>query len=99
MMPPKLSAAERSLLRALVSGQHLRAERTLDGGKTCRLHDARAVPQADVATHVVDRLCAAGLLACNLKFPCASYLLTVAGERIAARLTARPLRPFVARPT
>lgn len=98
MQQPALSSAERSLLRALVSGQHLRAGRALDGGKAFRLHDTRGAPQAEVAADVAERLCTAGLLAGNLKFPCASYLLTDAGARIAARLTDSPLRPLVARP-
>jgi hypothetical protein len=95
---PTLTTAEQSLLRALVSGQHLRADRTMDGGKTCWLHDSRGVSQAAVATDVVERLCTAGLLVGNLKFPRASYLLTAAGARIAARLSDRPLHPLVARP-
>lgn len=89
-----LSFAERSLLRALLSGQHLRADRTLDGGKECRLHDTRGVPQAVVAADVVERLREAGLVGSNLKFPGASYLLTDAGVRIASRLTDSPLRPL-----
>lgn len=92
-----LSSAERSLLRSLVSGQHLRADRTLDGGKAFRLHDARTGPQMEVAADVVQRLCTAGLVASNLKFPRAAYLLTAAGMRIAAQLADSPLRPLVAR--
>lgn len=98
MRQPPLSSAELSLLRALVSGQNLRDERTLDGGKACRLHDTRGMPQAAVAADVVERLCDAGLVSSNLKFPRASFLLTEAGVRIAARLTDSPLRPLVARP-
>jgi predicted MarR family transcription regulator len=92
-----LGKAEQQVLAALVSGQHLKSHRYLDGRKVYALHDVANTQDIPVAATVVDHLRDLGLIAGNMKFPAATYLLTPAGERVAASLTQTPFRPLLAR--
>jgi hypothetical protein len=93
----RLGRQEKEVLRALVSGHTLKSHRYLDGQKLYILHDTAtdAARPVDVAT--VERLRQRGLIAGNMKFPAATYILTTDGERVAASLTSAPLRPLLAR--
>ncbi len=92
-----LGKAEKHVLSALVSGQHLKSHRYLDGRKVYALHDAANTQDSPVAASVIDHLRALGLIVGNMKFPAATYLLTPEGERVAASLTQSPFRPLLAR--
>jgi len=83
----KLTAGEAALLVALVSGQHLKTHRTLDGAKISKLHRADGSTVRTVPAAVVQRLVKRGLLAGNMKFPAAVYLLTEQGAAVAASLS------------
>jgi hypothetical protein len=93
----RLGREEKETLRALVSGYALKSHRYLDGQKLYTLHDTAtdATRPVDVAT--VERLRQRGLIAGNMKFPAATYMLTIDGERVAASLTTAPLRRLLAR--
>jgi len=93
----RLGDAEKQVLAALVRGSRLRSHRYLDGAKVYRLHRLDDDAGDEVPAAVVDRLRDRGLIAGNMKFPAATYLLTAKGERIAASLTTSPLRPILAR--
>jgi hypothetical protein len=91
-----LGAAERNVLAALVSGYRLQSHRSLDGEKRYALH-ADGHPDQPVSAPVVERLRDRGLIESNMKFPAATYLLTVRGEQVAASLVDSPLRPLTSR--
>ena len=93
----RLSKAERHVLAALVSGRHLKSHRTLDGSKHYALHDTTNTHSEPVAAGTVDKLRERGLIAGNMKFPAATYLLTAQGAEVAASLTATPLNPLLVR--
>lgn len=95
--PRRLSRDARSVLAALVNGQHLKSHREVDGAKRYALHDAANATHTPVAVATVDELRDAGLIAGNMKFPAATYLLTTEGEKVAASLSTSPLRPLLAR--
>jgi hypothetical protein len=57
------------------AGATLKAHRTLDGEKVHRLHLLDG-PAVDVDSAAVERLKRRGLIASNMKFPAAVYLLT-----------------------
>jgi hypothetical protein len=93
----RLRSEEKEVLRALVSGYQLKSHRYLDGEKVYTLHDTATDATQPVPVAAVDRLRDLGLIAGNMKFPAATYLLTAEGERVAASLTTSPLRPILAR--
>jgi hypothetical protein len=92
-----LRSAEKAILAALVRGSRLRSHRYLDGVKVYRLHRPDDDAGEEVAAAVVERLRDRGLIAGNMKFPTATYLLTAIGEQTAAALVADPLHPVTAR--
>jgi hypothetical protein len=94
----RLGKAEQQVLCALISGQHLKSHRTLDGQKQYALHDAANLHATPVEAAVVNRLRDRGLIVGNMKFPAATYLLTPPGADVAAALAQTPLRPLLARP-
>jgi hypothetical protein len=59
-------------------GATLKAHRTLDGEKIHRLHPLDGPPE-DVDSAAVERLKRRGLIASNMKFPAAVYLVTDEG--------------------
>lgn len=93
----RLGREEKEVLRALVSGYQLKSHRYLDGEKAYALHDTATDATRPVLAATVDRLRDRGLIAGNMKFPAATYMLTIEGERVAASLTTSPLRPLLAR--
>jgi hypothetical protein len=93
----RLGRQEKEVLRALVSGYQLKSHRTLDGKKSYALHDTATDATRPVSTATVEHLRERGLIAGNMKFPAATYMLTIEGERVAASLTSSPLRPILAR--
>jgi hypothetical protein len=93
----RLSAAEKDVLRALVSGSRLQSHRELDGSKRTCLHALTGEAVQPVAAAVVERLRMLGLLESNMKFPAATYLLTTQGVKVAAVLTDNPLHPLTSR--
>src|SRR5262245_45186380 len=93
----RLGSEEKEVLRALVSGYELKSHRTLDGHKGYTLHDTATEATRPVDPATMDRLRQLSLIAGNMKFPAATYLLTSEGERVAALLTSSPLHPVLAR--
>ncbi len=93
----RLGEGEKAILAALVRGCRLRSHRYLDGVKVYRLHRLDDDAGEEVPAAVVERLRERGLIAGNMKFPAATYLLTAPGEQIAAALVADPLRPLIVR--
>jgi hypothetical protein len=92
----RLAAAEKAVLRALVSGSRLQSHRELDGHKAYALH-ALDDSMQPVAAAVVERLRERGLIQSNMKFPSATYLLTSQGQQVASSLTPAALHPLIAR--
>jgi hypothetical protein len=93
MPPARLTPAQARLLAAVAQGDTLKVHRTLDGAKGYRLHPlaaAPAQPPQAVAAADVEALVAQGLLASNMKFPAAAFLLT---DRGSAWLRAHAGRP------
>lgn len=90
----RLSRAQQAILVALVSENHLKSHRSLDGSKVYRLHTSDGAVQAEVAAADVERLRELGLIVGNMKFPAATYLLTEQGLAVAATLTPAPRRPL-----
>jgi hypothetical protein len=78
-----LSPAQRRILMAMREGATLKAHRTLDGEKTHRLHPLEGEPEPVDAADV-EVLREAGLIASNMKFPAATYVLTAQGIEIAS---------------
>ncbi|HXF60877.1 MAG TPA: hypothetical protein VNK95_04630 [Caldilineaceae bacterium] len=93
----RLSAGEKAVLRALVSGSRLQSHRELDGSKRYCLHALSGDASEPVPAAVVERLRERGLIESNMKFPAATYLLTAKGEQAAASLARTPLRPLISR--
>ncbi len=92
----RLTAAEKAVLAALVSGSLLQSHRDLDGRKEYALHGLDNSRQP-VAAAVVERLRERGLIESNMKFPAATYLLTRRGQQMASALTPAALHPIIAR--
>lgn len=93
----RLGSEEKTVLRALVSGYHLQSHRYLDGQKVYTLHNTAGDATEPIHPSTVAHLRDLGLIAGNMKFPSATYILTGEGERIAASLTDSPLHPLLAR--
>lgn len=92
-----LTPEQADLLRALVSGYHLKAHRYLDGTKVNRMHDADGRSVRVVSTSDIERLVALGHIATNMKFPAAVYLLTESGDRLGRALAASTDSPVTVR--
>lgn len=70
-----LTQRQHSLLAALRQGDVLKVHRTLDGAKEYRLHPLDGTPSQAIAAQDVEVLLAAGLIASNMKFPAATFVL------------------------
>ncbi len=75
---------DRHILRAMLDGATLKAHRTLDGEKTYTLHPLDG-PDEIVDRAAVETLKRHGLIASNMKFPAAMYVLTERGIAAAAQ--------------
>jgi hypothetical protein len=75
----RLTAEQRTLLRAMANGSTLKAHRYLDGTKEYRLHPLDR-PAEIVERSVVEVLQEHGLIDSNKKFPAATFWLTEAGR-------------------
>ena len=76
-----LTPRQLQLLAALRAGDTLKVHRTLDGAKQHRLHPLDGSPACDVDEADVEALLAARLIASNMKFPAATFLLNEGGVR------------------
>lgn len=81
----RLSSESTRILRTMLAGATLKAHRTLDGEKTYTLHPLDG-PDEAVERAVVETLKRHGLIASNMKFPAATYVLTEKGLWHAAAL-------------
>lgn len=93
----RLAPAEAALLQALVTGRHLKTHRTLDGEKVSKLHEADGTVVGIVPAETVQHLVELGLLAGNMKFPAATYLLTARGASVASSLSDEAASPLTVR--
>lgn len=75
---PPLHPDHRYVLRAMLAGATLKAHRTVDGQKTHMLHPLVG-PAEVVDRAAVETLVRHGLIASNMKFPAATYVLTERG--------------------
>ena len=82
---PPLQLPHRHILRALLDGATLKAHRTLDGEKTYILHPLDG-PDEIVDRAAVEHLKQQGLIASNMKFPAATYVLTERGLTTCVRI-------------
>jgi hypothetical protein len=76
----RLSSEASRILQALEQGAALKAHRTLDGAKVHKMHPLQGVAYA-VPTAAVRGLEKQGWVRSNMKFPVATYLLTVEGKK------------------
>ncbi len=74
----RLSPVHRHILRAMLDGATLKVHRTLDGEKAHILHPLDG-PDEIVDRGAVEHLRQHGLIASNMKFPVATYVLTELG--------------------
>jgi hypothetical protein len=93
----RLTGGQTNILHALASGFHLKSHRYLDGTKVSRLHSANGEAVFTVAAKDIERLENLGLIAGNMKFPAATYLLTENGARFATSLGQTTDKPLSAR--
>lgn len=84
----RLSSHQTALLAAVAAGDVLKVHRTVDGAKTYRLHPLDNKPARDLAAADVVTLERNGLIASNMKFPAATFLLTERGAQLLHRLDA-----------
>lgn len=89
----RLDAGERRILLALRQGALLKVHRTLDGGKSYRLHSGGAASEegatsAEIAPAVAEALERGGYVQSNMKFPAATLLLTERGAAAAEAVAA-----------
>lgn len=96
MFQRTLNSPQKALLLAIADGATLKAHRDLEGRKVHRLHalDGTAV---SVESATVDLLKRRRLIDSNKKFPAATYLLTEKGQRLAAMLSGRQIKPLGSR--
>jgi hypothetical protein len=78
----KLTTEQARILRAMLDGATLKAHRTLDGEKLHMLHPLDG-PDEIVDRAAVESLKRRKLIASNMKFPAAVYLLTERGLAVA----------------
>ncbi len=72
------------ILRAMLDGATLKVHRTLDGKKTYTLHPLNG-PDEIVDRAAIETLKRHGLIASNMKFPAATYVLTERGTAAATQ--------------
>jgi len=91
-----LTPAAQDLLIALAAGATLKAHRTLEGSKHHQLHrlTGESVPVDAATVRALERR---RLLASNMKFPAATYLLTEQGIHLARSLRTTPTTPLTIR--
>ncbi len=70
------------ILHAILDGATLKVHRTMDGAKTHLLHPLTG-PAEPVDPAAVEALRQRGLIASNMKFPAATYVLTERGIAVA----------------
>lgn len=84
----RLSAESARILRAMIAGAALKVHRDLDGTKTHMLHPLNGPPEP-VSRAAVEGLVRHGLIASNMKFPVATYVLTERGVAVVPTLSER----------
>ena len=87
---------ERMLLVDLITGAVLKAHRDLDGTKIHKLHRSGQAPTV-IDEQTVRRLEEKKLIQSNMKFPAATYLLTIHGVTLARELSGVQDEPVVVR--
>jgi hypothetical protein len=71
----RFSESQKHILGAMRDGATLKVHRTMDGDKAYRLYPLEG-PAIEVKRRDVESLKRRGLIASNMKFPAATYLLT-----------------------
>jgi hypothetical protein len=90
----RLTPEQQQIVTAMLAGSHLKVHRTMDGDKVYLLHASENERQSrQLEPKAVDGLERQGLLVSNMKFPAATFLLTEAGQSLAAKLSGSGGRP------
>ncbi|MCX6045080.1 MAG: hypothetical protein NT075_08200 [Chloroflexi bacterium] len=90
----RLSTEHMHIIRELARGSRLQDHRNLEGDKVYKLHPLDTAPAEIIDAAVVGALKRQQLIASNMKFPAATYLLTDKGMELAMRLTGVQTRPL-----
>lgn len=85
--PAPIAAHAQRVLAALAHGSCLKVHRTLDGAKIYRLATSDHTHSEEIPAEVAISLEQANLIASNMKFPAATFLLTDKGALLAAQST------------
>ena len=89
-----LSTEQKRVLAALLHGSCLKVHRTPDGDKVYRLATPDNTSREDVAPADATVLERQGLIASNMKFPAATFLLTDKGVDLAGTWSDVPASPL-----
>ncbi len=90
----RLSTQQAQIIAELARGSRLQDHRNLDGDKVYKLHPLGAAPAEIIDAALVADLKRQHLIASNMKFPAATYLLTDKGLELAMRLTVAETLPL-----
>jgi len=90
----RLSTEQARIISELARGSRLQDHRNLDGDKVYKLHSLGSPSVEIIDTALVTDLKREQLIASNMKFPAATYLLTDKGIELAARLTVLATLPI-----
>src|SRR5215212_6147139 len=90
----RLSTVHERIISELARGSRLQDHRNLDGDKVYKLHPLGSAPAEIVDAALVADLKRQQLIASNMKFPAATYLLTDKGIALATRLTEAETLPL-----
>ncbi len=93
----QLSAAHTQIIGELARGSRLQDHRNLDGDKVYQLHPLGAALSVVIDAALMADLQRHHLLASNMKFPAATYLLTDKGMALAKSLTSLETLPLGAK--
>ncbi len=96
-MKIKLASEHKKVLQSLANGSTLKAHRTLEGEKVYKLHLLDEVEPEIVDPKIAEYLLRYQLIASNMKFPAAVYLLTDQGMALAATWGALTTHPLTTR--
>jgi hypothetical protein len=96
-MTIKLTAEHKRVLRSLASGSTLKVHRTLDGAKIYKLHPLDGADSEIVDNKLAEYLLQHKLIASNMKFPAATYLLTDQGVALIATFSVLATHPLTAK--
>ncbi|CAN5375208.1 hypothetical protein BH10CHL1_BH10CHL1_15520 [soil metagenome] len=93
----RLSVEHLRIIGELARGSRLKDHRNLDGDKVYKLHPLGAASVEIIDANLVTDLKRQQLIASNMKFPAATYLLTDKGLELSTRLALSETLPLGAK--